>query len=126
MKNVYEKAKQVLEDAYNRGDADAVAVIEGGYGSALCELFEGCYSWEDFGAWLLDHDFDICQDFRFSNRYTYEEIIEEVDNGNENPEGTYNLDVEGWAELDNEEKIERIKDAADCLLIGDCGLCVSW
>lgn len=124
--DIYEKTLDLIDLAYEKGDPDAVAVVDGGFREALADLMYGCYDEGEFCKWLVEHDLDVCVDFRFADVKTFDEIIEEVDAGDDEPSGTYNLDVDEWQTLTREEKIERIKEAADCLMVGDNALCVSW
>ena len=125
-KNIYEKAKELLRTAYDKNDPDAKAVIDGGFEESFCQFFDDVYSWEEFCTWLVEHDLDICCDFRFADIREWDDIIDDVDRYHEDTGGVYNLNVEGWDNLTKEEKIERIKESSDCLLVGDLGLCVSW
>lgn len=123
---IYNKARELLEDARDRGDVDALAVFDFGAEDEICNLFASCYTWQEFCAWLVDHDLDIAQDFRFSDRKEWNEIIKEIDEGEENPAGTYKFDREGWEELTEEQKRDTVADCADCLFITDKGLVISW
>lgn len=128
--NTYRTIKNICEGLiarYDHNDPDYKAAESAEVLDQIVELFADCYDAESFLEWLDKHDGDILIDFRFAQIKTYEEIIDQIDNGDDNPDGVYNIDMEEWAELGNdEEKKDYIKDHLDCLMSSDVAVVVSW
>lgn len=127
----YELIKRVCEgliSKYDENDPDFKRASEDEMIDNIIELFADCYTSKDFLEWLYNHDCDILIDYRFAYTKTYEEIAEELDNGEEN-DGVYNIDFEEWQAIDKENEEERkdyIKDHLDCLMSSDKVVVVSW
>lgn len=54
-------------------DVDLKAVLCDGMEWNIIDLFLDCYDLEDLTKWLVDHDFDVFVDYRFSDRYYRDE-----------------------------------------------------
>lgn len=125
IKALFEK----LERGTDPEDPDYKAAKADNMVEHIKDLFVDCYSASDFLKWLTDHNFDLFVDYRFANKTSVEEITEELDNGNDRPEGVYNCDLEEWEELESEEeRREYIWDHLDSLMYdADSGVVVvSW
>ena len=125
----YNTIKAVCEGLlanYDKQDADYIKASEDEMLDEIIELFASCYDAADFLKWLADHDGDILIDYRFSDTKTYEEIAEELDNGNE-CDGVYDIDFQEWEKLTTEEERKNyIKDHLDCLMSSDRVVVISW
>ena len=128
--NTYKTIKNICEGLiakYDQNDPNYKAAQEADMLDNIVELFADCYDAESFLEWLDKHDGDILVDFRFAEIKTYQELIEEIDSGDDNPDGVYNIDLDEWEELETEEeKIDYIKDHLDCLMSSDVAIVVSW
>lgn len=130
--NDYESIKALfekLERGTDPEDPDYKAAKADGMVEHIKDLFTDCYSAADFMEWLAKHDFDLFIDYRFANKTSFDEIREELDNGNETPEGVYDCDLEEWKELrDEQDKNGYILEHLDCLMFDpDSGVVViSW
>ena len=124
--NVYDKTIDLIEMAYNKGDCDAVYLVEHGFKEAFAAFMDGCYSEKDFCVFVVEHDFDVCCDFRYSNIEAWGDVIQYADDMREDPEGFYNVDFEDWDELDDDEKKERLYNAFDGLFTSSEYVCISW
>ena len=58
-------------------DVDLIQVLNDGMEWQIIDLFIDCYDLMDFTKWLVDHDFDVFVDYRFSDRYYREDYSEE-------------------------------------------------
>ncbi len=129
--NTYNLIKEICEglvERYDKNDPDYKAAQNDGMIDNIIEIFADCYDEKTFLQWLHDHDGDILIDYRFAYTKTYEEIAEELDNGNE-CDGVYNIDFDEWREIDkNDEEARKdyIKDHLDCLMNSDSVVVVSW
>lgn len=125
IKALFEK----LEKGTDPEDPDYKAAKEDGMIDNIKDIFTNCYSAADFLKWLTEHNFDLFVDYRFANKTNFEEIAQELDNGNDRPEGVYNCDLEEWQVLEDEEdRKEYILNHLDCLMYSaDSGVVVvSW
>lgn len=127
----YQTVKAIIEGlitATPNTDPDKQLAESDGMIEQIVELFAECYTGDDLIKWLADHNNDPLQDYRYSNRLTYEEIAEELDNGNECI-GVYNIDFDEWQEIakdDEEARKDYIKKHLDCLMYSDDVVVVSW
>ena len=127
--NTYALIKNICEGLiakYDTNDPDYKAAESDEMIDNIIELFADCYDEKSFLEWLYNHDSDILIDYRMAYRKTYEEIIQELDDGNE-CDGVYDIDFDEWRELETEEeKKDYIKDHLDCLMSSDACVVVSW
>lgn len=125
VKNLIEK----LAAGYDKEDPDYKAAESDGMIEEIKNLFCECYDAESLLKWLSDHDFDIFVDYRYADKTSFDDIAEELDNGNDSPSGVYGCDLEEWKECnDDYDRKEYIKDHLDCLMCNyDTGVVViSW
>lgn len=128
MKNTYELITAICEGLiakYDVNDPDYKIAKKYNILENIIDLFASCYDAESFLDWLDRHDLDILVDLRYADIKTYEEVINELNKGNECD--LYNIDFEEWEKLETEEeKIEYIKDHFDGLFYNDYCLVFYW
>ena len=128
----YELIKSICEKiaaGTSESDPDFREAKADGMIDNIISIFAECYDSKSFLEWLDKHEGDLFCDYRFADKTTFEEIAEELDNGNDNPDGVYDVDLEEWQELkDEDEKMDYIEEHLDCLMYsrGSGVIVISW